>query len=101
VTNMEERIVRLEEQTAANHKQNRGDIHRLFNGQQDLLDAITKGLESIGEKISRRCDEIEKDVVDLRLWRAKAVGYIAGVSALGGVLFEVGKGVVGRITGWH
>ena len=101
MTNMEERIVRLEEQTAANHRQNRGDIHRLFNGQQDLLDAITSGLDNIAEKVSERCDGIESDIMDLRLWRAKAIGYVAGASALGGMVFEGAKGLVGHLTGWH
>lgn len=101
VTDMDERIIRLEEQSAANHKQNRSDIHRLFDGQQTMLDALTVGLDNIAEKMSGRCGEIEKDVIELRLWKAKAVGYIAGMSVLGGMVFEVGKGLIGKMTGWH
>jgi hypothetical protein len=98
---MEERIIRLEEQGASNHKQNRADIHRLFDGQQTLLDALTLGLDNIAEKLSHRCEGIEKDVIGLRLWQAKAVGYIAGASALGGMAFELAKGAIVKLMGWH
>lgn len=37
---MEERIVRLEEQTTANHKQNRDSIHDLRGGQQTITDTL-------------------------------------------------------------
>jgi hypothetical protein len=51
VTDMEERIVRLEEQTAANHKQNRDSIHDLRNGQQMMTDTLRR-LTEVMDKIS-------------------------------------------------
>lgn len=75
----------------ANHEQNRADIHRLFNGQQDIVDALTRGMDKIGDKIAERCNSIEKDVISIRLKLAKAAGYAAGVAALGAIVFELVK----------
>lgn len=88
---MEKRLASLEALQAAQHQQNRGDIHRLFNGQQTILDAMRDGLDKIADKIGERCSSIEEEVIDLRLKWAKATGYAVAVSALGAVVFELVK----------
>ena len=76
VTDMEERIVRLEEQTAANHKQNRVSIHDLRNGQQMMTDTLRK-LTEVMDKIS---------------------GGVTALKWIGGILTVV-VGVVGLLVG--
>ena len=73
---MEERIVRLEEQTAANHKQNRVSIHDLRNGQQMMTDTLRK-LTEVMDKIS---------------------GGVTALKWIGGILTVV-VGVVGLLVG--
>jgi hypothetical protein len=85
------RLASLETQMNANHQQNRGDIHRLFNGQQLVLDAFTKGLEKIAEKIDKRCSGLDNDILELKLKWAKATGYAVAISAFGAVVFELVK----------
>lgn len=79
----------------ANHEENRKDIHRLFNGQQALVDSVTNGLDNIANKIGDRIGKVEGNVLDLRVRWAKAAGYVMGISALGAavgaVFFEAVK----------
>lgn len=88
---LESQFATLQATQRENHKQNRGDIHRLFNGQQMILDTMRVGLDKIADKVSERCGSIEEEVIDLRLKWAKATGYAVGVSALGAVVFEIVK----------
>ena len=78
----------------ANHAENRKDIHRLFNGQQTLVDSVTTGLDKIADKIGTRISAVEKDIAGLNIKLAKAFGYVMGASAAGAVVFELVKFVV-------
>jgi len=80
----------------ANHKENRKDIHRLFNGQQALVDSVTNGLEKIADRMGDRMSKVESDVVQIKINWAKAVGYVTGISVLGAVVFELVKVVLER-----
>lgn len=80
----------------ANHSENRKDIHRLFNGQQALVDSVTNGLEKIADRIGDRISKVESDVVQIKISWAKAVGYVMGISVLGAVVFELVKVVLER-----
>jgi DNA anti-recombination protein RmuC len=88
---LDAQIARLETQMEANHRQNRGDIHRLFNGQHSMLEAFSTGMDRIADKIDKRCSDLDKEIIDLRLKWAKAVGYATAISAFGAVVFEVVK----------
>lgn len=80
----------------ANHAENRKDIHRLFNGQQNLVDSVTNGLEKIADKIGDRLSKVETEVVSLKISWARSVGYVMGISAAGAVVFEVVKLILER-----
>lgn len=47
---------------AANHNQNRGDIHRLNGSVDAALNTIAIGFEKIGDKLSSRMDKHEEKV---------------------------------------
>lgn len=91
IEGMEREMAALTATMKANHEQNRGDIHRLFNMQQAITDSLTAGLNHIADKIGERCDSIESDVVDLRVKWARATGYSAGVAGICALLFELIK----------
>lgn len=86
-----ERVSSMETRQKENHTQNRGDIHRLNNGQQDLLDALHTGLDKIADRIGGRMDIIQADIVSLKVQFSRAMGYAAGVSALAVLIFEIAK----------
>jgi hypothetical protein len=91
IDGLEKVVAGLSATMEANHRQNRGDIHRLFDNQQTIADSIRVGLDHIADKISIRCDGIESDVMDLRLKWARATGYSAAVAGLCALLFELIK----------
>jgi len=86
----------LEATQKANHAENRKDIHRLFNGQQALVDSVTNGLDKIADRIGDRISKVEADVVQIKINWAKAVGYVMGISVLGAVVFELVKVILER-----
>jgi len=47
----------------------------------DLVCAFHGDLEGYMARIERKVDRIEENVRNLGLWRAKVIGYAAGVSA--------------------
>ena len=47
----------------------------------DLVCAFHGDLEGYMARIERKVDRIEKSVGELGLWKAKVIGYAAGVSA--------------------
>lgn len=89
-----ERVAGLTSTQTANHAENRRDITRLANAQQDLLDALTAGLERIGDKIGGRITLIDDRVTNLRLQFARAMGYAAGMAAVAVFIFEVAKSII-------
>jgi len=91
VRSQAERIASMETRQEANHNQNRGDIHRLNNAQQDLLDALHDGLEKIADKIGGKMDRITGDVVTLKVQFSRAMGYAAGMAAIAVLIFEFAK----------
>lgn len=80
----------------ANHAENRKDIHKLFNGQQALVDSVTSGLDKIADKIGTRISVVEKEVAGLNLRLAKAFGYVMGASAAGAIVFELVKFIMAK-----
>lgn len=84
-----EKVAALTALQSANHAENRRDIHRLNNGQQDLLDAITSGIEKIADKIGVRMDGMQGDIHQLQIAWAKATGYVLALSAVAGIIFSV------------
>ncbi len=84
-----EKVAALTALQSANHDSNRKDIHRLSNGQQDLLDALTHGMDKIADKIGGEMGKIQGDVLDLRLKWSRASGYAIGLSAASAVIFQL------------
>lgn len=76
---------------AAQHQQNRTDIHRLSNGQEAILLTLQAGLKEIATAVATRCSAIEQDVQRINLRLAKASGYVAAISVVGAILFELVK----------
>jgi hypothetical protein len=54
----------------------------------DLVCAFHHDLEGYLARIERKVDRIENKVGELGLWRARVVGYAAGVSAAVALLFH-------------
>ncbi len=93
---LSERVSRMETRQDENHKQNRGDIHRINNAQQDLLDALHEGLEKIADKVGGRMDVFQGQIITLRVQFARAIGYAAGMAAVCVVIIEVAKAIIER-----
>lgn len=91
IDGLERTVASLDATMKANHAQNRGDIHRLFNMQEAITNSMTAGLNHIADKVGARCDGIESDIMDLRLKWAKALGICSGISGLCALLFELIK----------
>ncbi len=91
IDGLENKVAALSATLNANHTQNRGDIHRLFNMQQTIADSVTTGLNHIADKIGSRCDGLEGDITELRLKWARATGWSAGVAGNCALMFELIK----------
>jgi len=91
IDGLERTVSALDATMKANHAQNRGDIHRLFNAQESMSLTMREGLDRIADRIGSRCDALDSDIVDLRLKWAKATGYSAGVAGVCALLFELIK----------
>lgn len=97
ITALAEKVASLTALQRANHDENRRDIHRLNNSQQSLLDALTDGLERIGDKIDHRVAPVESSIRTLQLQWAKATGYAIGISGAGAVVFQIVKALVSKL----
>jgi len=95
---LERTVAALDATMKANHAQNRGDIHRLFNGQETLSNSIQAGLDKIADRIEHRCNGLDEDINGIKLKMAKATGYVAGVAGACALIFELIKFVIER---WH
>lgn len=105
-----QRVASLESLTAANHAENRRDIHRLSNGQQLVIDALTAGLDKLGDKIDRRVASFEESVGKrfvpieiavkvLELKWAKATGYAMAIAGISAGIFELIKFLIEQLRG--
>ena len=74
---------------ALNHQQNRKDIHDLRNGQQIFSDTLAQGFDKISRTLKESLAPVQADVLDLKLWRAKVVGQVSGISLLAAIIFRV------------
>jgi hypothetical protein len=97
ITALAERVASLSALQMANHQENRRDIHRLNNSQQSLLDALTDGLERIGDKIDHRVAPVETSIRALERQWAKATGYAIGITGVGALVFQLVKSVVAKL----
>ncbi len=98
INSLTEKMGALTALQAANHNQNRSDIHDLRDGQQTMLDRLTEGLKEIADTINHRMSPVEGRIHNLEIAWAKATGYVIGISAVGGVIFELARVMIEKVV---
>ena len=78
----------LREMVAANHSQMVAYVASRDERERQLTSDIVE-LRDRTRKNSDRFAQLNHDITDLRLWRAKVIGVMAGVSFVGGLVGSI------------